>query len=154
MIETPSSVLSADILAAECDFFSIGTNDLIQYTLAMDRGNSRVSYLYRPLHPAILRSIHMTVEAGHRAGIPVGVCGEMGSETRLAEVLLGLGLDEISLHGAALPKIKQVIRWTTFEEARRITTHLMSLSTPDETDKWLVSYIAERKRQRENGGDS
>jgi phosphotransferase system enzyme I (PtsI) len=154
MIETPSSVLAADTLAAECDFFSIGTNDLIQYTLAMDRGNSRVSYLYRPLHPAILRSIHMTVEAGHRAGIPVGICGEMGSETRLAEVLLGLGLDEISLHGAALPKIKQVIRWTTFEEAQRITKHLMSLATPDETDKWLAGYIAERKRQRENGGDS
>jgi phosphotransferase system enzyme I (PtsI) len=153
MIETPSSVLSADVLAAECDFFSIGTNDLIQYTLAMDRGNSRVSYLYRPLHPAILRSIHMTVEAGHRAGITVGVCGEMGSETRLAEVLLGLGLDEISLHGAALPKIKQVIRWTPFDEARRITAHLMSLATPDEADKWLAGYIAERKRHRENGGD-
>jgi len=137
---------------AECDFFSIGTNDLIQYTLAMDRGNSRVSYLYRPLHPAILLSIHLTVEAGHRAGIPVGVCGEMGSETRLAEVLLGLGLDEISLHGAALPKIKQVIRWTPFEEAQRITTHLMSLATPDEADKWLAEYIAERKRQRDNGG--
>jgi len=153
MIETPSSVLSADVLAAECDFFSIGTNDLIQYTLAMDRGNSRVSYLYRPLHPAILRSIQMTVEAGHRAGITVGVCGEMGSETRLAEVLLGLGLDEISLHGAALPKIKQVIRWTPFDEARRITAHLMSLATPDEADKWLAGYIAERKRHRENGGD-
>jgi len=153
MIETPSAVLAADILAAECDFFSIGTNDLIQYTLAMDRGNSRVSYLYRPLHPAILRSIRMTVDAAHRAGIPVGLCGEMGSETRLAEVLLGLGLDEISLHSAALPKIKQVIRWTAYDEARRVTDHLMSLATPDEADKWLAKYIGERKRQRENGGN-
>jgi len=117
----------------------------------MDRGNSRVSYLYRPLHPAILRSLHLTVEAGHRAGIHVGLCGEMGSETRLAEVLLGLGLDEISLHGAALPKIKQVIRWTPFEEARRVTEHLMSLATPDEADKWLAGYISDRKRQRGNG---
>ncbi len=153
MIETPSAVLAADILAAECDFFSIGTNDLIQYTLAMDRGNSRVSYLYRPLHPAILRSIRMTVEAAHRAGITVGLCGEMGSETRLAELLLGLGLDEISLHGAALPKIKQVIRWTSYEEARRLADDLMSLATPDEADKRLAEYIAERKRQRENGGE-
>jgi phosphotransferase system enzyme I (PtsI) len=153
MIETPSAVVTADILAAECDFFSIGTNDLIQYTLAMDRGNSRVSYLYRPLHPAILRSIRMTVEAAHRAGIPVGLCGEMGSETRLAEVLLGLGLDEISLHSAALPKIKQVIRWTAYDEARRIVDHLISLATPDEADSWLADYIAERKRQRGNGGD-
>ncbi len=153
MIETPSAVLAADVLAAECDFFSIGSNDLIQYTLAMDRGNSRVSYLYRPLHPAILRSIRMTVEAAHLAGIPVGLCGEMGSETRLAEVLLGLGLDEISLHSAALPKIKQVIRWTVYDEARRVVDHLMSLDTPDEADSWLADYIAERKRQRENGGD-
>jgi phosphotransferase system enzyme I (PtsI) len=153
MIETPSAVLAADILAAECDFFSIGTNDLIQYTLAMDRGNSRVSYLYRPLHPAVLRSIHMTVEAAHRAGIKVGICGEMGSETRLAEVLLGLGLDEISLHGAALPKIKQVIRWTEFKEARGIAEHLMSMDTPDEADQWLAEYIAEQKCRRGNGGD-
>jgi phosphotransferase system enzyme I (PtsI) len=153
MIETPSAVLAADILAAECDFFSIGSNDLIQYTLAMDRGNSRVSYLYRPLHPAVLRSIRMTVEAAHLAGIPVGLCGEMGSETRLAEVLLGLGLDEISLHSATLPKIKQVIRWTVYDEAKRIVDHLMSQSTADEADSWLAEYIADRKRQRENGGD-
>ena len=139
-----SAVLGAlisitDKIVREVDYLSIGTNDLIQYTLAMDRGNSRVSYLYRPLHPAILRSIRMTVEAAHRAGITVGICGEMGSETRLAEVLLGLGLDEISLHGAALPKIKQVIRWTSYEEARRVTDHLMSLATPDEADSWLAS---------------
>jgi phosphotransferase system enzyme I (PtsI) len=151
MIETPSAVLTADLLAAECDFFSIGTNDLIQYTLAMDRGNSRVSYLYRPLHPAILRSIRQTVEAGHAAGIPVGLCGEMGSETRLAEVLLGLGLDEISLHGAALPKIKQVIRWTDYTEARRLVDQLTELATADEADSWLAEYIAERKRLRGNG---
>jgi phosphotransferase system enzyme I (PtsI) len=149
MIETPSAVLAADLLAAECDFFSIGTNDLIQYTLAMDRGNSRVSYLYQPLHPAILRSIKATVEAGHAAGIEVGLCGEMGSETRLVEILLGLGLDEISTHGAALPKIKQVIRWTGLDEARRILDQVMGATTAEEANGILAAYIAERKRQRE-----
>ncbi len=148
MIETPSAVLVADLLAAECDFFSIGSNDLIQYTLAMDRGNTRVAYLYQPLHPAILRSIRSMVEAGHQAGIWVGLCGEMGSETRLAEVLLGLGLDEISLHGAALPKVKQVIRWTSYAEARRVVADLIDQPTADDANRWLANYIAERKRQR------
>ncbi len=153
MIETPSAVLAADLLAGECDFFSIGSNDLIQYTLAMDRGNTRVSYLYQPLHPAILRSIQRTVTAGHAAGIWVGLCGEMGSETRLAEVLLGLGLDEISLHGAALPKIKQVVRWTSYTEAQQVVANLIDLPTADEANQWLAAYIADRKRQRENGGN-
>ena len=152
MVETPSAVMVADLLAAECDFMSIGSNDLIQYMLAMDRGNTRVSYLYQPLHPAILRAIRRTVEAGHAAGIWVGLCGEMGSETRLAEVLLGLGLDEISLHGAALPKIKQVIRWTPFAEAQDIANHLLNLPTADEANRWLADYIADRKRRRELEG--
>jgi phosphotransferase system enzyme I (PtsI) len=152
MIETPAAVLAADLLARECDFFSIGTNDLIQYTLAMDRGNSRVSYLYRPLHPAVLRSLRRTVEAAHAQGIWVGLCGEMGAETRLAEVLFGLGFDEISTHGAALPKIKQVIRWTPYTEACTVVEHLMTLSTADEADAWLADYIATRKRERATEG--
>jgi len=149
MIETPSAVLAADLLARECDFFSIGSNDLIQYTLAVDRGNSRVSYLYQPLHPAILRSIRHTVRAGHEAGIWVGLCGEMGSETRLGEVLLGLELDEVSLYGGALPKIKQVIRWTELSEARRLVDELINTSTAEEANRHLAEYIAERKRARE-----
>ncbi len=148
MVETPAAVLAADLLAAECDFFSIGSNDLIQYTLAMDRGNARVSYLYQPLHPAVLRAIKATVEAGHRAGIQVGICGEMGSETRLAEVLLGLGLDEISLHGAALPKVKQVIRWTKFSEAQSVVENLLELATATEANQWLANYIDGRKLAR------
>ncbi len=152
MIETPSAVMVADLLAAECDFFSIGSNDLIQYTLAMDRGNPRVSYLYQPLHPAILRSIRQTVSAAHAAGIKVGLCGEMGSETRLAEVLLGLGLDEISLHGAALPKVKQVIRWTSHEEAEKLVDNLIGLATAEQANGVLADYINQRKRKRETGG--
>ncbi len=153
MIETPSAVLVADMLARECDFFSIGSNDLIQYTLAMDRGNARVSYLYQPLHPAILRSIDATVKAAHKAGIWVGLCGEMGSETRLAEVLLGLGLDELSMHGAALPKVKQVIRWTEFTEARKLVEVLLDLSTAEEANQYLADYIAQRKADRLMGED-
>jgi phosphotransferase system enzyme I (PtsI) len=151
MVETPSAAGIADLLAREADFLSIGSNDLIQYTLAMDRGNRRVSYLYRPLHPAIVRSIEAIVTAGHAAGIPVGLCGEMGSETRLAEVLLGLGLDEISMHSAALPKIKQVIRWTEYAEARRVVAAVRDLSTADEADRWLAAYVAARKAERDDG---
>ena len=148
MVETPSAVLAADLLAPHCDFFSIGSNDLIQYTLAMDRGNERVSYLYQPLHPAVLRAIKRTVEAGHAAGIWVGLCGEMGSETRLAETLLGLGLDEISLHGAAIPKVKQVVRWTPFSEARQVADTLLEMGTAEEANRWLADYIGRRKQER------
>ncbi len=155
MVETPSAAMVSELLARECDFFSIGSNDLIQYTLAMDRGNSRVAYLYRPLHPAILRSIDRVVKAGHAAGIPVGLCGEMGSETRLAETLLGLGLDEISLHSAALPKVKQVIRWTGYDEARRLVDHLLTLATADDVDNALAEYINARKADRlPNAGET
>lgn len=148
MVETPSAVQAADLLAKEADFFSIGTNDLIQYMLAMDRGNARVAYLYQPLHPAILRAIDHTVRTGQEAGIKVGLCGEMGSETRLAEVLLGLGLDSISLHGAALPKVKQVIRWTSTTEARSLVDTLMEMPTAGEANRHLADYIARRKRDR------
>lgn len=149
MVETPAAAAVADLLARECDFFSIGSNDLIQYTLAMDRGNRRVAYLYRPLHPAVLRTLRRIVDAAHAAGIWVGLCGEMGSETRLAEVLLGLELDEISMHSAALPKIKQVIRWTDLAEARRVVAHLLDLPTADEADAWLAAYVAARKAARD-----
>ena len=148
MVETPAAAAVADLLARECQFLSIGSNDLIQYTLAMDRGNRRVAYLYRPLHPAVLRTLKQIVTAGHAAGVWVGLCGEMGSETRLAEVLLGLGLDEISMHSAALPKIKQVIRWTSLTEARRVVDTLLELPTADDADRWLADYLTARKAAR------
>jgi phosphotransferase system enzyme I (PtsI) len=152
MIETPSAVAIADLLAAECDFFSIGSNDLIQYTLAMDRGNARVSYLYRPMHPAVLRSLQSVVQASRQAGIPVGLCGEMGSETRFAEVLLGLGLDEISLHASALPKIKQVVRWTPYQDAQELVSQLIGLKTAAEADAYLSHYIERKKLMRQQQG--
>jgi phosphotransferase system enzyme I (PtsI) len=151
MVETPSAAAVADLLARECDFFSIGTNDLIQYTLAMDRGNTRVAYLYRPLHPAVLRTLRYIVESAHAAAIPVGLCGEMGSETRLAEVMLGLDIDELSVTGAALPKIKQVIRWTAQSEARALVSTLTRLATAEEADAYVAGYVEARKQKRAAG---
>lgn len=120
MVEIPVAALNADILARHVDFFSIGTNDLIQYTLAVDRGNEEVAYLYEPTNPAVLRLIQMTVDAAHRAGIWAGVCGEMAGDPLLAPLLLGLGVDEISVNPRSVPMVKDVIRNLTYEQAQAL----------------------------------
>lgn len=127
MIETPAAALMADVLATESDFFSIGTNDLVQYTLAADRGNPKVSNIYSCFHPSVLRLIRMTIETGERHHIPVSMCGEMASNPNATILLLGLGLKEFSVLAPMLPKIKKIIRHTTFEYARNVAASIMEL---------------------------
>lgn len=132
MIELPAAVITADALAAEVDFFSIGTNDLTQFTLAVDRNNLQVKDRYQPLHPALIRMIKMTVDAGHKAGIEVGVCGEIAANPLATLLLVGLHLDELSVSPVALPQIKQIIRSISFSEAVDFTDEALTLSTPEE----------------------
>lgn len=120
MIEIPSAAVAADLLAERCRFLSIGTNDLIQYSLAVDRMNPKIAHLHQPTHPAVLRLIKMTIDAAHAAGIWAGVCGEMAGDPSLAPLLLGLGADELSVAPALLPSVKYVIRHLRFSEAREL----------------------------------
>jgi phosphotransferase system enzyme I (PtsI) len=128
MIEVPSAALIADELAKEADFFSIGTNDLVQYTLAVDRLNETVSRLYQPTHPAVLRLIDMTVRAGHAQKRPVAVCGEMASDPVLAVLLIGLGVDELSVSPNQIPQLKYVLSQVTLEDARTLAAEALGQS--------------------------
>jgi phosphotransferase system enzyme I (PtsI) len=142
MVEMPSAAMTADLLARECDFMSIGTNDLIQYSLAIDRENEQMSYLYSPLHPAILRSIRAVVEAGHAAGIRVGMCGEMAGDPMYTLILCGLGLDELSLNPTAIPVVKAVLRGASLSESRRFAEEIMGMTTVSEIQKRVAEAMA------------
>ncbi|GAB3679888.1 phosphoenolpyruvate--protein phosphotransferase [Salinisphaera aquimarina] len=128
MIEVPAAALSAPLLARYCDFFSIGTNDLIQYTLAMDRIDDEINYLYDPLHPAVLQLIRMTIEAGDAAGIPVSMCGEMASDKRYTALLLGLGLTEFSMHPASVLEVKRAIMSADVGALKARTGEILALT--------------------------
>ena len=142
MIEVPSAALTADLLAAEADFFSIGTNDLIQYCLAVDRTDDRVSRLYDPLHPAILRTIRLVVRAGRHGQIPVAVCGEMASDPVLLTLLVGLGLREFSMAPTALPLAKRVLRGLKSVEARQAANRALRARTTAEVEQTLMDLLS------------
>ena len=143
MIELPSAALTADLLATEADFFSIGTNDLIQYTLAVDRTDDRVSRLYEPLHPAVIRAIRLVVRAGRHARIPVAVCGEMAADPVLLTLLVGLGLREFSMTPTAIPLAKRVIRGLRVADARAAAWRALRASTAAEVEKGLAELTAQ-----------
>lgn len=141
MIEIPSAALTADILAKESDFFSIGTNDLIQYSLAVDRTNEKVAYLYEPGHPAVLRLIKSVVDAAHKNNIWVGMCGEMAGEPLFAFLTLGFELDEFSMPPPRVPRIKELIKNVNFEDAKIIAERALKLSTAKEVEKYLQEEL-------------
>ncbi len=141
MIEVPSAVLTADILAREADFFSIGTNDLVQYSLAIDRVNEAVCHLYEPLHPGVLRMIKIAVDSGHRENIEVGMCGEMAGEPLYVPILLGMGLDELSMNAMAIPKAKKIIRQSNQEECARFVAELLSLDSARHIKERAIKFF-------------
>lgn len=137
MVEVPSAATVADILAKEVDFFSIGTNDLIQYTLAIDRVNEQVSYLYEPLHPAVLRLVRNIIDSAHDNGIPVAMCGEMAGEPMYITILLGLGIDELSMNPISILEVKRGLRALNYKRCKVITEKLFRFSTADEIKAFL-----------------
>jgi phosphotransferase system enzyme I (PtsI) len=143
MIEVPSAARIADILAKEVDFFSIGTNDLVQYTLAVDRGNQRVSALYQPAHPAVLRLIREVIQEGEKSATSVAMCGEMSGEAIYAILLIGLGLTEFSVSPAVLPQIKEIIRSVSYDHAREVARQAMAFDEPER----IVSYLQNVTRE-------
>ena len=147
MIETPSAVALADHLAKEVDFFSIGSNDLVQYTLAVDRGNSRIAYLYDALHPSIIRLIHETVQAAHKNNIWAGLCGEMTASVGVHGTLLliGAGLDELSAPAFLIPEVKKIIRSVTYDETKTLLKKALKKATAKEIRALIDKYLKDRR---------
>jgi phosphotransferase system enzyme I (PtsI) len=139
MIEVPSAAIIADILAKEVDFFSIGTNDLIQYTMAIDRGNRYVAYLYSPLHPAVIRLLKTVADAGRNNNIPVFMCGEMAGESLYIPILLGMGLSELSTNPQDIPIVKSAVRMIDIEQARTFVKTILTLTDAEQIERLLKS---------------
>jgi len=146
MVEVPGAALTADRLAEEVDFFSIGTNDLIQYVLAIDRVNEYVSYLYQPLHPAVLWMIKRVVEAGHRAGIRVAMCGEMAGDPLFLPVLVGMKFDQLSMHARTIPMVRKVLRGLKASELEPMVDELMKMSTAEQIRSFLQARVEKEWR--------
>jgi phosphotransferase system enzyme I (PtsI) len=142
MIEVPSAVVMADVLAREAEFFSIGTNDLIQYTLAIDRGNRSMAYLASPFHPAILRMIRQVARSASVHGVPVALCGAMASDPLAAVLLVGLGLRELSMEAAAIPEIKEALRRVTTSDCERTAEAALAMDTADAVEELIAATFA------------
>ncbi len=144
MIEVPSAVTIADILAKEVDYFSIGTNDLIQYSLAIDRVNESVTHLYQPLHPAVLRLIRNVAKAAHQVGIRVAMCGEMAGEPLYVPVLLGLELDDLSMNVLSIFRVKKILRAYTYRECKELVEEALQLATPEEIEELVRANLRKK----------
>jgi phosphotransferase system enzyme I (PtsI) len=144
MIEVPAAAVIADQLAQEVDYFSIGTNDLIQYALAIDRSNERVTYLYEPLHPAVLRLIKRIVDQAHKAKIRVAMCGEMAGDPLCCLILLGMQLDELSMNHLAIPRIKRIIQQSTLADSQKLLNQAMSYNNAVEVRAYVQDYMSDR----------
>lgn len=144
MIEVPSAIAVADLLAHEVDFFSIGTNDLIQYAIGIDRSNEHVAYLYEPLHPGVLRFIKQAVDAGHEAGIPVALCGEMAGDPMYVPILLGLKIDSFSMNTASLPRVKNLIRRSSMRECCLFANKVLRMRTAQEINQSVRKMVMRR----------
>lgn len=144
MIEVPSAALTADHIARRSDFFSIGTNDLIQYTIAVDRGNENIAYLYEPFHPAVLRLIKTVIDSAHDRSISVGMCGEMAGDPLATMILLGLGLDEFSMSSFGIPEVKRIIRSVSLSECEEIAGQALDMRSAREVDSYARSIMEKR----------
>jgi len=145
MVETPAAAVIAHHLAKEVDFLSIGTNDLTQYTLAVDRGNELISHLYNPMSPSVLTLIKSVIDASHAAGKWTGMCGELGGDEKATVLLLGMGLDEFSMSAISIPKIKKIIRNTNFSEAQKLANEALQKATAKEISDLLEKFTAEKQ---------
>ena len=144
MIEVPSAAMTADILARRSDFFSIGTNDLVQYSIATDRGNERVAYLAQPFHPAVLRFVKATIDAAHAKGISAAMCGELAGDPNASAVLLGLGLDEFSMSAVSIPLVKRVIRGVNSAECEALARDALAQNSYRDVETLVRTWMAER----------
>jgi len=141
MIEVPSAVMVAELLGSKVDFFSIGTNDLIQYTIAVDRGNERISYLYKALHPAVLRLIKLTVEAGRSNNIPVEMCGEMAGNPLYSVLLLGLGLKHLSMSASFIPEVKKILRSISEKQAIALAARVLTMEQTRDIEEYVTTFM-------------
>ena len=141
MVETPSAAIMTPVLAKYVDFFSIGTNDLVQYTLACDRGNANISYLYNHFNPSVLRLIQRTIQSARDNGIWSGMCGEMASDPYAAVLLMGMGIHELSMSAPSIPRVKEMLRKTTSVKAKEILADVMKLEDGDEIREYLHKVL-------------